>query len=219
MPRRLTLPDTASVAHPDAAGRLFAPSAARNADAIVTLAAEMAPKDGRALEIASGTGQHIVELASALPGLQWQPSEIDPQRRESVDARVADAMLGNVSTCIDLDATEPGWGMEHSGQDFIVLVNLLHLISAPEARTLITEAATALAPSGVLMIYGPFLRDGELTSEGDAAFHASLQSQDPEIGYKSDFNVLDWGQSVWLDYLDMVEMPANNLAILWRKAG
>lgn len=219
MPRRLTLPDTASVAQPDAAGRLFAPSAARNASAIVTLAADMAPKEGRALEIASGTGQHIVELARALPGLHWQPTEIDPLRRASVDARVSDTGLRNVAACIELDATAPGWGADHGGQDFILLVNLLHLISVSEARTLISEAAAALTPGGVLMVYGPFMRDGALTSEGDAAFHASLTAQDPEIGYKSDFDVLDWGQAVWLDYLDMVEMPANNLAILWRKAG
>ena len=63
---------------------------------------------------------------------------------------------------------------DHSGQDLIVLVNLLHLISEGEARTLIREAATALAPGGRFLVYGPFMRAGELISEGDRAFHASL---------------------------------------------
>ncbi|WP_299354774.1 DUF938 domain-containing protein [uncultured Shimia sp.] len=212
------LPETASVAHSADGGRLFAPSAARNTDAIVTLAAEVAPSGGQALEIASGTGQHIVALAKALPHLHWQPSEVDPERRASIDNYVAHAQLENLATAVELDATNPGWSATYCGQSFILLVNLLHLISDREARTLISEAAAALAPGGVLMIYGPFMRDTDLTSEGDAAFHASLKEKDPEIGYKSDFDVLDWGQSQWLDYLDMVEMPANNLAILFQKA-
>lgn len=219
MPRRLNLPDTASVATPEGDGRMFAPSAARNADAIVALVCDRAPDSGTALEIASGTGQHIVRLAAAMPGLTWQPSDVDPARRASIDAYVGEAGLANLLPAAPLDATAPGWGADHGGQDFILLVNLLHLISETEARILIREAATALAPGGVLMVYGPFKRDEDLTSEGDAAFHASLTAQDPEIGYKSDFDVLDWGQAEWLDYVDMVEMPANNLAILWRKAG
>ena len=218
MPKRLNLPDTASIALQAEGGRLFAPSAARNAEAIVTLASDQAPGSGRALEIASGTGQHIVELASALPGLQWQPTEIDAARRVSIDNYVAQSGLGNVSPAVELDATSPGWGAQNGGQNFIILANLLHLISETEARVLISEAAAALAPGGLLMIYGPFMRDDELVSDGDKAFHASLTAQDPEIGYKSDFDVLDWGQSAWLDYVDMVEMPANNLSILWRKA-
>lgn len=219
MPKREKLPETASVATGSDGGKLFAPSAARNAEAIVALAADRAPEAGRALEIASGTGQHVVALAAALPGLQWQPSEVDASRRSSIDAHVAEAGLTNVAPAMALDATAPGWGAAQGGQDFICLANLLHLISENEARVLVTEAAEALAPGGVLMIYGPFMRDDELVSEGDRSFHASLRAADPEIGYKSDFDVLEWGQAAWLDYLDMVEMPANNLSILWRKPG
>ncbi|MCW9042921.1 MAG: class I SAM-dependent methyltransferase [Pseudopelagicola sp.] len=218
MPKRLNLPDTASVATPDAEGRLFAPSAARNAEAIVALTADILEETtGRALEIASGTGQHITALAAALPDIHWQPSDIDPDRRKSIDAYAKAAALPNIAPAIALDATSPGWGAAHTGQAFICLANLLHLISEKEARILISEAAQALAPNGRLMIYGPFMRDDDLTSEGDASFHASLVAQDPEIGYKSDFDVVEWGLSAWLEYDDMVEMPANNLSIIWRK--
>ena len=217
MPRRLNLPDSASTATPGEDGRLFAPSAARNADAIVALVADNTPSTGKALELASGTGQHIVHLASAMPGLTWQPTEIDATRRASINGYLAEAALPNVTEAIDLDATSPGWGNQNAGQSLILLVNLLHLISTAEARTLISEAAQALAPGGTLIIYGPFMRDDELTSDGDRTFHASLQAQDPEIGYKSDFDVVDWGREAWLDFADMVEMPANNLAIIWRK--
>lgn len=220
MPQRLNLPDSASVATPDAEGRLYAPSAARNADAIVSIALDLLGNaSGPALEIASGTGQHIVALATALPALDWQPSDIDPDRRKSIDAHANAANLPNIAPALALDATSPGWGSVHTGKAFICVVNLLHLISEKEARILISEAAQALAPSGRLMIYGPFMRDDELTSEGDAAFHASLVAQDPEIGYKSDFDVVEWGLSAWLDYDGMIEMPANNLVITWCKPG
>lgn len=217
MPRRLNLPDTASVAQPGENGRLFAPSAARNADAIVELVCDHAPADGKALEIASGTGQHVVLLAAATPGLHWQPSDVDSDRRASIDAYAAEARLPNIATALGLDATAVGWHSHHGGQDFILLVNLLHLVSGNEARTLVLEAASALSTGGTLMIYGPFMRDGTLISDGDASFHASLQAQDPEIGYKSDFEVLDWAMDAGLAFADMVEMPANNLAVLVRK--
>ncbi|MEQ9694951.1 DUF938 domain-containing protein [Shimia sp. SDUM112013] len=220
MPRRTALPPSASVVAPDTDGRLFAPAADRNAAAIVEVAASHAPKTaGPALELASGTGQHSVALAKAIPQLRWQPTEIDATRRASIDAYVAEAKLPNLARAIQLDATAPGWGLDHAGQSMILLANLLHLISESEARTLIHEAAEALAPGGILMIYGPFRRDDELTSDGDVAFHQSLQAADPEIGYKSDFEVLEWGLSCFLDYADMIEMPANNLSILWRKPG
>ncbi|MDP5349390.1 MAG: class I SAM-dependent methyltransferase [Paracoccaceae bacterium] len=217
MSRRLNLPDTASVAHPSDDGRMFAPSAARNAADIAALVAQHAPASGRALEIASGTGEHAVIFAGAMPGLDWQPTDIDPARRASVDAHAAMAGLANLRAAIPLDATASGWGAAHAGQDLIVLVNLLHLISEAEARTLIAEVAQALAPGGMFILYGPFLRDGETTSDGDRTFHASLRAQDPEIGYKDDWDVIDWIHANWLDLVQVVEMPANNMAFVARR--
>ena len=217
MSRRLNLPDTASVAHPSDDGRMFAPSAARNAADIAALVAQHAPASGRALEIASGTGEHAVIFARAMPGLDWQPTDIDPARRASVDAHARVAGLANLHAAIELDATASGWGAVHGGQGLVVLVNLLHLISEAEARTLIAEVAQALAPGGLFIFYGPFLRDGEATSEGDRIFHASLRAQDPEIGYKDDWDVIDWIHANWLDLVQVVEMPANNMAFIARR--
>ena len=214
MPRRLSLPDSASVAVPDEEGRLFAPSAARNRDAITAVVARLAPDTGRALEIASGTGQHVAALAERLPGLAWQPSDPDPARRLSIDAYCAG--LDNVAEAVSLDATAPGWALDHAGQDVILLVNLLHLISSDEAHTLIRELPAALAPGGVALLYGPFLRSGEATSEGDAAFHAQLTAQDPEIGYKDDIVIRDWLHAAALELEEVVEMPSNNLCFVAR---
>lgn len=212
-------PEVHSHAVPGEGGRLLAPSAARNLGPIRDLLVVVAPPRGRALELASGTGQHVVAFAAALPGLHWQPSEIAPDRRASIAAHVADAGLGNIAPPVALDATAPGWAARHGGQALILLSNLLHLIAMPRAETLIREAAMALAPGGRLVIYGPFMRAGELTSDGDRAFHASLVAQDPETGYKDDFDVMDLMQAAGLDMTEAIEMPANNLALVAQKPG
>lgn len=215
MTRRL--PDTASVAHGSEDARLYAPAAERNAGPLCDLLARHAPATGPALELASGTGQHVVAFARRLPGFDWQPTEIAAERRASIDAHVASAGLANVRPALALDATAPGWAAAHSGQALIVLVNLLHLIGAAEARTVIAEAAAAVAAGGRLVLYGPFRRSGELTSAGDAAFHASLVAADPEIGYKDDRDIKDWIRGAGLDLIATVEMPANNLALVAEK--
>ena len=218
MPQRHLPAELASVAEPGADARLSAPSALRNAGPITALLRAHAPAEGRALEIASGTGQHVLAFARAFPGLTWQPTEIAAERRASIDAWAATEGLPNIRAAIALDATAPGWANEHGGQDLVVLVNLLHLISTQEARTIIAEVARALAPGGRFVLYGPFLRDGEATSEGDASFDASLRASDPDVGYKDDFTTIDWLHEAGLTLVDVVEMPANNLAFVAHRA-
>jgi len=221
MPKRRNLPDTASIAtsgENSGDARLYAPSAARNADAITALVALHAPATGQALEIASGTGEHSLHIATRLPHLIWQPSDIDPARRASINAHAATARLPNLRPAIDLDATTAGWAAHHAGQDLILLVNLLHLISSDEAQILIKESAAALAPNGTLILFGPFMRSGELTSDGDAGFHASLRAKDPDIGYKDDFDIIDTLQNAGLTLVEVNEMRANNLSFVARRA-
>lgn len=215
MPRRTQLPTAASIAEPADGARLSAPSALRNAPAIAQVLVRHGPDAGRALEIASGTGQHVIAFAAALPGITWQPSEIDATRRASIDAW-ADAP--NILPAIALDATIPGWGAQHAGQDLIVLVNLLHLISDAEARILLTEVAAALAPGALFAVYGPFLRQGRTVSNADAQFHASLRTNDPEIGYKDAKDIAAWLRDAGLTPQKPLEMPANNLMLLARQA-
>ncbi|MFC4217128.1 DUF938 domain-containing protein [Pseudophaeobacter arcticus] len=217
MPIR-SVPGTASIANPEG-GKLFAPSAARNLDVLSNLLQQVAPPTGRnALELASGTGQHVVGYATRLPQYTWQPTEADPSRLHSIDAYIKEAGLDNLRAAKTLDATAAGWSSAQEPQDLIVLSNLLHLISTPEARCLLREAANTLAPEGRLVIYGPFSRGGALTSPGDAQFHSALKAHDPEIGYKDDFDVLDWAQEVWLNPVEVIEMPANNLALVFAKS-
>ena len=209
-------PEGANFAEANEGAKLFAPSAARNLAPIASELAQIAPPRGKALEIASGTGQHIVAHAKAHPNILWQPSEIDEDRIASIDAYVTQAALGNLAPAIELDATASGWGATKR-YDLMLLSNLLHLISAPEAQNILTEAAQALSPKGRFMIYGPFMRSGVLTSEGDANFHASLRTQDPEIGYKDDGWLEATAQDAGLTLYRKTEMPANNLAFTFAK--
>lgn len=199
-------------------GKLIAPSATRNAAAIEALLRDYAPAKGRALELASGTGQHVVGFARAFGTLHWQPSDLDPARLRSIAAYIEENPAENLSPPLSLDATEPGWGQRQAGFELVMLVNLLHLISEDEARCLINETAQALTLGGVFVFYGPFKRDGALISEGDLQFDTKLRAHDPAIGYKDDQQIRRWLVEAGLRLIDTREMPANNLAFIARRA-
>lgn len=212
MIRKLDLPDAAAQT---ADARISTPSALRNRDAITAELTRIAPASGRALEIASGTGEHVIRFAAAMPGLIWQPTDPDPTRRASIAAWTAEAGVGNICPPLHLDATRPGWSADHGPVDLIVLVNLLHLIARPATAILLAEVARALAPGGRFTLYGPFLRDGRATSDGDAAFDAALRAQDPAIGYKDLAEVMALSQAAGLVHVTTRSMPANNLLMVF----
>lgn len=209
-----SLPPSASVANHTVDGKLCAPSALRNAPVIVELLQEVVPAKGRALEIASGTGQHVAALATAIPHIDWYPTEIASDRITSIDAYAAQAALDNLRPAQILDAAKQGWATMHLPYDLIYLGNLLHLISLDAATTVLCEAANALTPQGNLVIYGPFKRAGVLTSAGDAKFDAELRAANPAIGYKDD----QWMKQILTGaglHVSLVRnMPANNLAFI-----
>ena len=197
----MRLPDTGAEVLAD--GRRLVPSAQRNAPAIL---AEMQRHNlrGNMLEIASGSGLHAAYIAPHFPDLVWQTSDIDPDNLPSLRAWTGG--IAHIRPPILLDATAPGWHRDHPNLDAILVVNLLHLI--PSAQTLLDEITLALR--GTAFLYGPFLRNGQTTSPGDAAFDASLREQDASLGYKD----VDWvlTRLAALD-VTVTDMPANNLLI------
>lgn len=209
-----TLPPSASVASHTDSAKMHAPAAERNTDALTKLLEVHAPSRGKALELASGTGQHIVTFARAFPKITWQPSEFDPIRIASINAYTAEAALDNLRKAVHVDATQPGWKARFGVKDLILLINLLHLISDRQAKIVIGEAMSALGPAGRLILYGPFKRDGILTSDGDARFHAQLAAADSAIGYKNDAEMEAWLAQAGAAEVTRVEMPANNLAFV-----
>ncbi|MEL7182081.1 MAG: DUF938 domain-containing protein [Pseudomonadota bacterium] len=196
-----------------ASGLATAPSAARNLAPILDVLLPRLPSTGDVLELASGTGQHIAAFAAHRPDLTFHPTDPDPDRRAAIDARCKG--LPNVAEAGDLDVGVPGWAVKDAAQA-IVVVNLLHLISDAEMSVMLDEAAQALSSGGVLAIYGPFQRGGRLTSDGDAAFHAALQADDPAIGYK-DLEVVETVLGVLGFTYERHEMPANNILLIAKK--
>jgi hypothetical protein len=207
----LRLPDSGADISID--GRRHAPSAMRNQGPILDVLRAEAPAKGKLLEIASGSGQHAAAGAKALPGLLWQPSDANPDNLISINAWAAHDPCPNLRPPVVLDAASPDWADEWAGQDIVLIINLLHLVPTDIAAAVLAQSARALNATGRLMVYGPFLRDGKTTSDGDAAFDASLRAQEPSIGYKD----LAWAKAQFASAglaVRIIEMPANNLMLM-----
>lgn len=200
---------------PDA--RRSAPAALRNREAITQELCRLAPKTGRALEIASGSGEHVIRFAAAMPGLRWTPTDPDPDQRASIAAWTQAEKAQAIDPPRALDVSTPGWADEEERVDLVVLINLLHLISQPAVEASLDGIGQVLKPNGIAIIYGPFLRDGETTSPGDASFHAELRRRDPQIGYKDIVDVVARAVQAGLKHIETVRMPANNLLLAFER--
>ena len=135
-----------------------------------------------------------------------------------ISAWIASENLPNIKLPLYLDATETGWAKCLPQFDFILLVNLLHLISWNEMETLFNELPKVLKKNGSAFVYGPFMRSGKLTSAGDQNFHTSLIKTDSVIGYKDDLDMLELFANSDLLHLETVEMPANNLGFVLKNS-
>ena len=205
-----------SIAQQRGDGRMSAPSAARNMSPILEAMAPYVPPQGVALELTSGTGEHIVEYARAFPNVIWQPTDIDPERLNSIDAWRAARGIRNMRLAQFLDASAPSW--RTGPMSMIMTVNLMHLIDTPTAQAVIAGVARNLAPRANWFLYGPFRTGGAFRSDGDQTFHASLTAHDPQIGYKDLEKVEAWAAEAGLRRADLIEMPANNLALVLCRA-
>ena len=217
MPLRENPPPTASQAENIGKKKLYSASAARNAPFILEVLSQYLPDKGKVLEIASGTGQHCAYFAEAFCNLEWQPSEINPKRLNSIQAYIKETNQVNINMPLSLDATEENWAKEIDAYNVIIVINFFHLISNKEMKNLIRESSLALQTNSYFVIYGPFMRGGELTSDQDIKFHTSLIECDPDIGYKDDFDILDEIEANNLSPEAIIEMPSNNLMFIAKK--
>jgi len=217
MPVRENLPPTANQAANIGKKKLYSDSAARNAPVILEVLSQYLPDKGKVLEIASGTGQHCAFFAKTFCNLEWQPSDIDPKRLDSIKAYITETNQANINMPISLDATAENWAKKINTYNVIIAINIFHLISNKEMKSLIRESSLALQTSSYFVIYGPFMRGGELTSDQDIKFHTSLIECDPDLGYKDDFDILDEIEANNLSPEAVIEMPSNNLMFIAKK--
>lgn len=195
--------------------RRSAPAAARNRDPILQALRPHLPPSGTVLEIASGTGEHILHLAQALPGLTWQPTEPQADGRASIDAWARG--LPNVLPALELDAAGSDWPVARA--DVVLCINMIHIAPWAAAEGLFAGAARVLGQGGLLALYGPYRRDGRPLEPGNAAFDADLRQRDPAWGLRGVGEVAALAARHGFGAPTVVEMPANNLTVLFRRLG
>lgn len=199
------------------------PAAERNREPILKILQTLLPANGRALEIASGTGQHAAYFAAALPGWQWQPSDVTSDGFGSIVRWAGATGAHNVLPPRRLDVMDARWPSE--GQafdtpfDLIFCANMLHIAPWPTCQALMQGAARHLAPRGRLVTYGPYLEDEVSTAPGNLAFDADLRARNPSWGIRRRSDVELEAASANLALDARHPMPANNLLLVFQRTG
>jgi SAM-dependent methyltransferase len=191
-----------------------APATERNREAIRDVLVRELPAEGTVLEIASGTGQHAVAFAQAMPAITWQPTDPDPTSIASIAAWCAEAALPNLRAPIRLDVTETPWPIAQA--DAIVCINMVHIAPWEAALALFAGAGRLLAPGALLYLYGPYRFDGT-TAPSNEDFDRSLRSRDPRWGVRDVRELGTAAAEQGFVMRGVVAMPANNHSLLFRR--
>jgi len=205
-------------------GRLDAAAFHRNHRPIwAVLARLLEGRSGDVLEAGSGTGQHIVHFASQRPDLVWWPSDLNDNHLASIAAWRAHAELPNIRSAQRIDLSDPAWvaaflaagGPERLAAIFCA--NVIHIAPWPVTEGLFAGAGQALSPDGLLVLYGPFKRDGRHTAVSNAVFDTSLRNRNPAWGVRdiADLETLAARNSLGLR--ETVDMPANNMILVFAR--
>ena len=192
-----------------------APAAARNRQPILDVLRTCLPAAGLVLEVASGTGEHAVHFAQALPALVFQPTDPGVEQRASIDDWTQTLGLPNVRPALALDASAEPWPVDRA--DAVVCINMIHIAPWSATIGLMRGAARLLAPGSVLFLYGPYHRDGRPTSPGNEAFDQSLRQQNAAWGIRDLEDVTALGKREGFAVDRAVDMPANNLSVVFRR--
>lgn len=197
------------------ADKRHAPATMRNRDAIAAVLADWLPASGKALEVASGSGEHVVHFAAAFPGIDWQPSDPDPAGLTSIAAYRAEAGLANIAQPLSLDAAARDWPVDQV--DAILCINMVHISPWEATLGLFAGAARLLAPAAPLILYGPYIEADVPTADSNAAFDESLRSRNPAWGLRDADAVKAAAADGGLAFAERRAMPANNLMLLFRR--
>lgn len=196
--------------------RQHSPSAARNRDFILDVLRRVLPPAGTVLELGSGSGEHAVHCAAGLPGLLWQPSDADPAALASIVAWVAHAGLPNLAPPLDFDFAAGPWPV--AAADAVVAINVVHYSPWESTRALFVGAARVLPAGGVVYLYGPYRCGGVHTAASNASFDQWLRSVDPRFAVRDLEAVADEAAACGFCLDERIDMPANNLSLVFRRA-
>lgn len=189
----------------------------RNKQPILAVLQTLLGPQGRALEIAAGTGQHAVCFAGALPGWTWQPTDADPAALPGLAQRILQAQLPHLRAPLLLDVLQDPWPVT-GPHDLLYCANMLHIAPWATCDALMRGAARHLAAAGQLVIYGPFLEDDVPTSPGNVEFDRSLRGRNPAWGIRRREDVCGVAAQAGLALRARHAMPANNLLLVFVRA-
>jgi hypothetical protein len=195
--------------------RLYAPATSRNRDVILDVLRGVLPTTGVALEVASGSGEHIVHFAQNLPGLTFQPSDPSPEALLSISAWVKATRVTNVRPPVILDASEAPWPI--TSADAIVCINMVHIAPWSATGGLVSGAAEVLPDGSPFYLYGPYKRGGVHTAASNEEFDRSLRDRDPGWGVRDLEAVAELARSAGFSEPVITDMPANNLSVVFRR--
>ena len=195
--------------------RIYRPHVARNREPILAVLRRVLPPSGVVLEIASGSGEHAIYFAKELPSLTWQPSDPDPEALASIAAHRADADLPNLLAPLRLDVTADEWPIDHA--DVVMCNNMIHISPWAATEGLIAGAARVLSAGGMLFLYGPYKVDGRHTAPSNQAFDEDLRRRNPEWGIRDLGEVAALARRHGFTVPETVQMPANNLSVIFRR--
>lgn len=170
------------------------------------------------LEIASGSGEHIISFARAFPQLTWTPSDPDADALDSIEAWIAESRAENIRSPLALDVMAPDWASHVPKMvDAIFAINLIHISPWAAAQGLMRGAGQLLRDGGFLFLYGPYRRDGQQTSESNVRFEEWLKGLSPEYGVRDLADIASEGEQNGLTLAETIDMPANNFSLILRK--
>ncbi|HLJ63501.1 MAG TPA: DUF938 domain-containing protein [Stellaceae bacterium] len=195
--------------------RRYAPAVARNREPILDVLRQILPLSGLVLEIASGTGEHAAFFARHLAHLTWQPSDRQQADRASIAAHVEAAALPNLHPPRQLDVRVLPWPI--TACDAILCINMIHISPWESSLALMAGAARLLPAGGPLYLYGAYRREGRHTAPSNEEFDAWLKAQDPAWGVRDLEAVVGLAAKHGLALDRVVDMPAHNLSVVFRR--
>ena len=202
------------------------PSADRNKQPILDVLQTILPRKGVALEIASGTGQHVAWFAKNMLDWTWQPTDAHPGALLNIEMRANDGDLVNVLEAVQLDACAEPWFAPGSALaraipkpsfDLVLCINMLHISPWAACPALMRSAAQYLAADGVLVTYGPYFEEGVTPTPSNVEFDISLREQNATWGIRQIADVEQEASKAGLHLRERHAMPANNLLLVWAR--
>ncbi|MGI8841759.1 MAG: DUF938 domain-containing protein [Caulobacteraceae bacterium] len=204
------------MSQPSSPGARTSPATARNRGPILEVLAARLPAAGLVLEVAAGAGEHAAFLAAALPHLHWRPTDADPDALASIAAWRGHAALPNLLPPLRLDAADPdAWPIDRA--DTVVAINMIHISPWAATQGLMAGAGRVLPPGGLLFLYGPFIEPDVETAPSNLTFDADLKRRDAAWGLRHLDAVTTLAARHGLAFAERIALPANNLAVLFRK--